>query len=155
MECIYNSNTSYSYLWQILNYIYIRILCVNVCASLTFINRQYNSDNKHPFKQYKSFLCTLLQNMNHDAVSGWLILASFFYKTKQYSKAIHIIMYSISKWTDEKLHRFMDISDMRVRLFDLQVFQIKSIVLMLKVLLVDLIKFTRNYWLIPMNYRWR
>ncbi|CAC5422833.1 unnamed protein product [Mytilus coruscus] len=104
------------------------------------------SSNKHQYKQYKSCLCTLLQNIYHDAVSGWLMIASFFYKTKEYSKALHIIIYSMSKCTPEKLHRFIDIN------FQLPEFHLnhrKSVVQMWKILLVDVMKFKRNSLLIP------
>ncbi|XP_052078464.1 uncharacterized protein LOC127716337 [Mytilus californianus] len=35
--------------------------------------------NKYQYTQYRSCLSTLQQNIYHDAVSGWLMLASFFY----------------------------------------------------------------------------
>ncbi|CAC5364314.1 unnamed protein product [Mytilus coruscus] len=41
-------------------------------------------------------------NINHDAVSGWLMLASYFYNANQYKKSLIIIVYALSKCTLEK-----------------------------------------------------
>ncbi|XP_071126633.1 uncharacterized protein [Mytilus edulis] len=105
--------------------------------------------NKHQYKQYKSCICTLLQNIYHDAVSGWLMLASFFYKSKQYSKALHIISYSISKCSPEKLQFFMDMSDIHYQTLKLKLFQNISIVQLWKIMLIGSMKFVHNSWLIP------
>ncbi|XP_071126632.1 uncharacterized protein [Mytilus edulis] len=105
--------------------------------------------NKHQYKQDKSSLCTLLQNIYHDAVSGWLMLASFFYKSKQYSKALHIIAYSISKCSPEKLQIFMDMSDIHYQTLKLKLFQNISIVQLWKIMLIHYMKFLQNSWLIP------
>ncbi|VDH91186.1 Hypothetical predicted protein [Mytilus galloprovincialis] len=105
--------------------------------------------NKHQYKQYKSRICTLLQNIYHDAVSGWLMLASFFYESKQYSKALHIIAYSISKCSPEKLQFFMDMSDIHYQTLKLKLFQNISIVQLWKIMLIDRMKFVHNSWLIP------
>ncbi|XP_052078278.1 uncharacterized protein LOC127716192 [Mytilus californianus] len=126
---------------------YMSMMGASFAWSLSLDNTK--SNNKHQYKQYKSCLCTLLQHIHHDAVSGWLMLASFFYKSKQYSNALHIIAYSISKCTPEKIHRFMDISDIHVRLPDLQVFKRKSILQMWKIILVDFMIFRKSSWLIP------
>jgi hypothetical protein len=45
--------------------------------------------NKEKYKQYRRRLCYLTQNIHHDAVSGWLMLASFYYKMKQYNTALY------------------------------------------------------------------
>ncbi|CAC5422842.1 unnamed protein product [Mytilus coruscus] len=105
--------------------------------------------NKHQYKLYNSCLCILLQNIYHDAVSGWLMLASFFCKAKQYRKALHIVMYSITKCTPEKLCRFMDMSDIHHQLLKLKSFQKKSIVQLWKIIYVDVLHFQRTSALIP------
>lgn len=61
-----------------------------------------NSNNKYQYKEYKTCLSSLLQGVYHDTVSGWLMVASLFYKTKQYIKVLHVIMYSLSNCTTEK-----------------------------------------------------
>ncbi|XP_071126634.1 uncharacterized protein [Mytilus edulis] len=126
---------------------YLSLVC-GQCAQSVPLNST-RSCNKHQYKQYNSCLCTLLQNIYHDAVSGWLMLASFFYKTKQYNNALHIILYSIAKCTPEKINRFMTMSDTHVRLNDLLVFQRKCMVQMWKIILVDFIIFKENSRLIP------
>ncbi|VDH98375.1 Hypothetical predicted protein [Mytilus galloprovincialis] len=105
------------------------------------------SNNKNLNKQYKSCLSTLLQNVYHDAVSGWLMLASFFYKTKQYSKALYVIRYSISKCTPEKLFPYSTISD--DQLLNLNSCQKTSFVKLGKIMLVDDIRFESDSLLAP------
>ncbi|CAC5383583.1 STK24_25_MST4 [Mytilus coruscus] len=107
------------------------------------------SSKKHKYKQYKSCLSNLLKNVYHDAVFGWLMTASFFYKTKQYSKALHIIMYSISKCTPDKLYYGMTMSDIHYQSLRLQSFQKKSVVYLLKKMFVDKIQFKMKSKLIP------
>ncbi|XP_052076447.1 uncharacterized protein LOC127714427 [Mytilus californianus] len=133
-----------------LKYLYTYYLSL-WCAiyAQTFPLNSTRSNNKHLYKQYNSCFCILLRNIHHDAVSGWLMLASFFYKTKQYSNALHIIMYSLSKFTSEKLCSFMDMSDIHYRLLNLKSFQEKSIVRLWKISLVDFMKFKTYSWLIP------
>ncbi|XP_052077037.1 uncharacterized protein LOC127715063 isoform X2 [Mytilus californianus] len=126
---------------------YMSTLCA-FCAQSIPIDSAYRN-NKYRYRQYKSCLCTLLQNIYHDAVSGWLMIASFFYKTKQYSKSLRIIMYSLSKCTVEKLFRFMKMSDSHYGLLKLKLFQKKSIVNLWKLILVDNIKFDKSSLLIP------
>ncbi|CAC5422808.1 unnamed protein product [Mytilus coruscus] len=88
-------------------------------------------------------------NIYHDAVSGWLMLASFFYKIKQYTKALHIIMYSISKCTFEKLNGCTKMSNIHHQLFKLKSLQDKSIVHLWRLIFVDVIEFEHNSILIP------
>ncbi|XP_052069215.1 uncharacterized protein LOC127708384 [Mytilus californianus] len=106
-------------------------------------------NNKYRYRQYKCSLSTLLKNLYHDAVSGWLMVASLFYKTNQYSKALNIIMYSISKCTVEKLYFDMTLSDIHYQLLKLQLFKEKSFGCMLKIMLVDNITFEINSALTP------
>ncbi|XP_063409059.1 uncharacterized protein LOC134692533 [Mytilus trossulus] len=106
-------------------------------------------NNKNQYKQYKSCLSTLLMNLYHDAVSGWLMIASLFYKTKQYSKALHIIRYSISKCTSDKLFYGLTLSDIHYQSFKLLPFNKKSVVYLLKILFVDLTRFHVNSPLTP------
>ncbi|CAC5366531.1 unnamed protein product [Mytilus coruscus] len=140
-----------SFIRQIFNKILIYILHVNLCslrAQFISLNSAY-SNNKYQYRQYKSCLCTLLQNIHHDAVSGWLMLASLFYKTKQLAKALRIIMYSISKCTFEKMCRNIEMEDIHHQLFKLKSLQKKSIVHLWKLIFVDDMKFKRNSVLIP------
>ncbi|CAC5414075.1 unnamed protein product [Mytilus coruscus] len=106
-------------------------------------------NNKYRYRQYKCSLSTLLKNLYHDAVSGWLMVASLFYKTNQYSKALNIIMYAISKCTVEKLYFNMTLSDIHYQLLKLQLFKEKSFGCMLKIMLVDNSTFQINSALTP------
>ncbi|XP_076071840.1 uncharacterized protein LOC143043408 [Mytilus galloprovincialis] len=125
---------------------YLSKLCGQY-AQYVQLNSSRNN-NKQQYKQYKSCLCTLLQNIYHDSVSGWLMLASFFYKAKQYSNALHIIAYSISKCTPEKVC-LMDMSGSHFRFFDLQLSKKTSIVQLWKIMFIDSLKFAINSQLIP------
>ncbi|XP_071147370.1 uncharacterized protein [Mytilus edulis] len=105
--------------------------------------------NKYQYKQYKSCLSTLLTNIHHDAVSGWLMIASLFYKTKQYRKALHIIRYSISKCTPDKLFFGLTLSDIHYQSIKLLSSNKKSVAYLLKILYVDFIQFKVNSTLTP------
>ncbi|VDI09538.1 Hypothetical predicted protein [Mytilus galloprovincialis] len=107
------------------------------------------SNNKYQYKQYKSCLSTVIKSINHDVASGWLMVATLFFKTKQYSKALYIVSYSLSKCTTEKLCFGMTLSDIHYQLLKLQTFQKKSLVCLLRILLVDDILFDDNSTLIP------
>ncbi|VDH96211.1 Hypothetical predicted protein [Mytilus galloprovincialis] len=129
-------------------YTYYMSMMSAVRAQSIQLNNAY-SKNKYQYQQYKFCLSTLLKNIYHDAVSGWLMLASFFYKTKQYTRAVRIIMDCISKCTSEKLYPYIKMSDIHHRLFKLKSLQKKSIVHLWKYVLVDDIRFEVNSLLIP------
>ncbi|XP_052076446.1 uncharacterized protein LOC127714426 isoform X2 [Mytilus californianus] len=137
-----------SYLKYFYTY-YMSLSCAQSAQTIP-LNSTRNS-NKHQYKQYNSCLCTLLQNIYHDTVSGWLMIASFFYTSKQYKKALCIIMYSLSKCTHEKLYSFMDMSGIQYQLFKLKLFQKKSIVRLWKIMLIDFMKFGKKSGLIPIE----
>ncbi|CAC5385894.1 unnamed protein product [Mytilus coruscus] len=107
------------------------------------------SNNKYQYKEYKTCLSSLLQGVYHDAVSGWLMVASLFYKTKQYIKALHVIMYSLSNCTTEKLHLYMNMADSHYQLLKQQTFQKKNFVSLMKTMFVDVIMFGMTSTLIP------
>ncbi|XP_071147884.1 uncharacterized protein [Mytilus edulis] len=106
-------------------------------------------NNKYQYKQYKSCLSTLLTNVYHDAVSGWLMIASVFYKTKQYRKALHIIRYSISKCTPDKLYEGMTMTDINYQSLKLQIIVKKSVAYLLKFMFVDSMRLTVDSTLTP------
>ncbi|CAC5383731.1 unnamed protein product [Mytilus coruscus] len=65
---------------------------------------KHNLDgNKSGYRQHKLRMHCLLQGTNHDAVSGWLLLASYFYFIKQYDKCVHIIKNCLLKCTVDKI----------------------------------------------------
>ncbi|VDH96213.1 Hypothetical predicted protein [Mytilus galloprovincialis] len=134
-----------------MKYMYAYYISKGCFLRAQFMLPYYTSDtNKYKYKKYKSCLSTLLQNIYHDAVSGWLMLASYFYKTKQYSKALQITMYSISKCSHEKLYPCMHILDIHHELLKLKSLEKKEdTVYLWKKLLVDDISFARHSQLIP------
>lgn len=91
----------------------------------------------------------LLKNVYHDAVSGWLMIASLFYKTKQYRNALDIIKYSLSKCTHEKLFRCRTLSDIQYKTLKLQSFQKQSFESMQKVMFIDTVLFPKKSTLLP------
>lgn len=122
----------------------IKYLCTFYLSKLfvkskRFLPLEDQSRNKVTYKKYNTYISTLVINTHHDAVSGWLTLATFFYRRKQYNTALHIIQYSLLKCTPEKLHQFMQFSDMHYELFNLHVFRNMPIVKLWKYLLLDLV----------------
>ncbi|VDI10817.1 Hypothetical predicted protein [Mytilus galloprovincialis] len=59
--------------------------------------------NKHQYNTYKHDISHLLIGLSSDAVSGWLFLASFFYRRKNYIASLHVINYALLKCTDDKI----------------------------------------------------
>ena len=105
--------------------------------------------NKDKYKQYRRRLCYLTQNIHHDAVSGWLMLASFYYQTKQYDTALYIIYYALSKCTPEKVYDQDNLTDWQYELFKTRTVQSLEITRILKLLRVRYVLFTTQSTLIP------
>ncbi|XP_063402392.1 uncharacterized protein LOC134686648 [Mytilus trossulus] len=59
--------------------------------------------NKQYYYNYKHYLSQLLIGVNSDAISGWLLLATFFYSHKHYPEALMITDHVISKYTDKTI----------------------------------------------------
>ncbi|XP_071150247.1 uncharacterized protein [Mytilus edulis] len=112
------------------------------------VDSTYNG-NKYQYEQYRSCLSTLLQNVYHDAASGWLMVASFFYKTKQYQQALLITKYTLAKCTPEKLFLGMNMSYIHYQLLKLKSLKEKCVVDLLRILLVRAVMFKKNSGLIP------
>ncbi|VDI34352.1 Hypothetical predicted protein [Mytilus galloprovincialis] len=93
-----------------IKYLYLHFMSKFSCISDQFQPFEFTSENKFTYKKYNTRLSSLLQNMHHDAVSGWLMLASFFYKRKQYYIALDILQYSLSKCSSEKFYHGMNAS---------------------------------------------
>lgn len=77
----------------------------------------------------------------------WLL--HFFHKTKQYDKVLHIIRYSLSKCTPEKLYHGMTMSNNLYQSLKQQSFQKKSVGYLLKIMHIDSIRFKMNSTLTP------
>ncbi|XP_076079578.1 uncharacterized protein LOC143049752 [Mytilus galloprovincialis] len=64
-------------------------------------NMHCRSTNKQKYFKYKHYLSQLLIGVNSDAISGWLVLATFFYSHKHYLEALIITEHVLSKFTDK------------------------------------------------------
>ncbi|XP_071150507.1 uncharacterized protein [Mytilus edulis] len=61
-----------------------------ISIKIRSVNSLHNS-NKHYYSQYKQCLFHLLLNLNSDAVSGWLLLGTFFFSCQEYRKMTEVI----------------------------------------------------------------
>ncbi|CAC5372344.1 unnamed protein product [Mytilus coruscus] len=68
--------------------------------------KQYpnSSENKHHYFRYKHDLSHLVIGLHFDAMSGLMKLASFFYVHKNYEASLTMIIHTLQKCTDEKIH---------------------------------------------------
>ncbi|XP_071124015.1 uncharacterized protein [Mytilus edulis] len=110
------------------------------------------SNNKYYYKQSNIYITSLMLNTRHDAVSGWLMFASLFYRNKQYNAALCVLKYALSKCTREKLSKivnFLDIYYEREALLNLPLFKKMSIVQLKKILVLDNVVFVNNSALVP------
>ncbi|VDH97230.1 Hypothetical predicted protein [Mytilus galloprovincialis] len=111
------------------------------------------SDNKFTYKQYKTCVCSLLLGTRHDAVSGWLLLASFFYTTREYRVAVDILQYCLLKCTPDKLYHVANMSHVHAGLLNLNLFRRMGIVQLSQFLLVDPVRIISNSLLVPNELR--
>jgi tetratricopeptide (TPR) repeat protein len=105
--------------------------------------------NKTQYNQYRTCLSYLLYNLHHDSVSGWLMLASFFYRMKHYNTAINIVTYAISKCTPEKVYNQKNLSREQYALIKTKTMQSMSIIRVLRLLRVRTVVFALQCTLIP------
>jgi tetratricopeptide (TPR) repeat protein len=144
-----------------------KISLTSICQSprlqsyLHFVmSRKYNSTaqqisvggrnkNKTQFNQYRTCLSYLLYNIHHDSVSGWLMLASFYYRMKHYNTALNIVSYAVSKCTTEKFFYQKNLSNEQCALIKTRTIQSMSITRVLKLLLVRCVEFAQESTLIP------
>ncbi|XP_071128233.1 uncharacterized protein [Mytilus edulis] len=109
------------------------------------------SGNKSYYRKSITYINTLLLNIRHDTVSGWLMLASFYYKIKQFNKALYIVQYSLSKCAQKKLQIPMNISDIHYELLSLHLNRRMTIVQFWRYLLLDYVMFAGTSRLIPIE----
>ena len=105
--------------------------------------------NKTQYNQYRTCLSYLLYNLHHDSVSGWLLLASLYYRMKHYNTALHIVSYAVSKCTPEKVYYQNNLSSEQYALIKTKTMQSISITRVLKLLLVRDVLFIPQSTLIP------
>ena len=105
--------------------------------------------NKTQYIQYRKCRSYLLYNIHHDSVSGWLMLASFYYRMKNYNTALNIVSYAVSMCTTEKVYYQKNLSNEHYALIKAKTIQSISITRILKLLLVKDVIFTEESTLIP------
>jgi tetratricopeptide (TPR) repeat protein len=105
--------------------------------------------NKTQYNQYRTCLSYLLYNLHHGSVSGWLMLASFYYRMKHYNTALNIVSYAVSKCTTEKFFYQKNLSSEQCALIKTRTIQSMRITRVLKLLLVRCVEFAQESTLIP------
>ncbi|CAC5387373.1 unnamed protein product [Mytilus coruscus] len=75
---------------------------ITSCGVLFDSKFQQRSNNKHQYYEYNHNLGKLLIVVSPKTISGWLMLASFFYVHKQYYTSIIIINHALKKHQDEE-----------------------------------------------------
>ncbi|XP_076086828.1 uncharacterized protein LOC143057409 [Mytilus galloprovincialis] len=121
-------------------------LCYNTAQTMQIFILH---SNKYKYIQYKQCLCYLLQSTHQDAVTGWLMLASLFYKKKQYNKAIYVLSYSLLKCTAEKLYHDTNVSHLHRELFRFNTFRKLKIIRILRIIFISFVVFVKKSKLIP------
>jgi hypothetical protein len=104
--------------------------------------------NKTQYIQYRKCRSYLLYNIYHNSVSGWLMLASFYYRMKHYNTALNIVSYAVSMCTTEKVYHQ---TNEHYALIKTKTIQSISITRILKLLLVGHVLFTKESTLIPVE----
>ncbi|XP_052077206.1 uncharacterized protein LOC127715224 [Mytilus californianus] len=144
---VYNVISCTSKTLKFIHAYFMSLVCRNKCQSM-YISSVISNKNK--YKQYHTSLGYLLMNINHDTVSGWLMIVSFFYMQNQYTKSLMIISYTLSKCTHEKLFREKELSVMQRLQVKLHLEQKQGVVHSLKSVLVHNVIFSINTF-IPME----
>ena len=125
---------------------FMSMICSDVVQHEPIVSVNRNKDN---YKQYRRRLCYLTQNIHHDAVSGWLMMASFYYQMKQYNTALYITSYALSKCTSEKVCCQDNLSDWQYDLIKTRTVQSLGITNIVKLLRVSHVFFRTKSALIP------
>lgn len=124
-----------------IRYIYWYYISKFCNTRIQFRSFKETSGHKTLYRHYKIYISTLLLNLHHDAVSGWLLIASLFYQTKQYNSAIYILQYSLSKCTPEKMQHMRYRSNIHNELSILYPFRKMNIVQLWQFLRIDSVLF--------------
>ncbi|CAC5363990.1 unnamed protein product [Mytilus coruscus] len=111
---------------------------------------QLRSNNKWNYYKYRRDLSNLLIGTQSDALSGWLILASFFYVHKNYLISLDIIYYALSKCTDDKEpYPIKDIQLNQNQKSVLNFMNQEKIYIAMKLITVRSVKFSSRSSLVP------
>lgn len=132
-----------------IKYFYVYYLSKMFSGSAQRLPFHDKCGNKSAYKQYKTCISTLLKGNCYDTVSGWLFLASFIYRTKQYKTVLRILEYSLMKCSSEKFCVDLNLSNIPNDLLNLYIFRKMYIVQLFKILRVNCITFYKRSSLIP------
>ncbi|CAC5381948.1 unnamed protein product [Mytilus coruscus] len=105
--------------------------------------------NKIQYTKYRRCLHHLLLSTNHDAVSGWLHLATFFYQMNQYRKCKYVLTYALQKCKPVKLCHFANHSNEQRAQLKSDIMGKKSVMRCLKLITVQYVHFVKGSSLIP------
>ncbi|VDI16352.1 Hypothetical predicted protein [Mytilus galloprovincialis] len=84
-----------------------RLFAIQISAAFKFtpVSSMYQtSSNKQHYLIYKHHLSHLMIGLQSDAISGLLMLASFFYVAKHYFASLTILRHTLGKYTDETIY---------------------------------------------------
>lgn len=149
LDYVRNLQQIFSFKTNKLRYISLLNMTINCFRIAQTMQLSSLQGNKYEYKQYKQCMCCLLQCTHQDAVTGWLMLASLFYKTKQYIKALYILSYSLTKCTPDKLHSGSNVSDLHRELFRFQTLRKLGMIGMRRIIFICDTLFTSESGLIP------
>ncbi|XP_052092459.1 uncharacterized protein LOC127728919 [Mytilus californianus] len=114
------------------------------------LQNQLRSNNKRNYYKYRRDLSNLLIGTQSYALSGWLLLASFFYVHKNYLISLDIIYYALSKCTDDKeLYPIKDIQLNQNQKSVLNFMNQEKIYIAMKLITVRSVKFSSSSSLVP------
>ncbi|XP_063413733.1 uncharacterized protein LOC134696075 isoform X2 [Mytilus trossulus] len=131
-----------------IKYLYIYNMSRNCLKSGRFLPFDEMSGNKSIYTHYTNYISTLILSTRHDAVSGWLMLASFFYRSQQYNKALHIVNHSLLNCSPEQLIH-LNMSDIYYDLLKLHVTRQMNIVQLLNFFRLEFVIFKSDSMLVP------
>lgn len=132
-----------------IKYLYTYYISKYCQKSDQFLQVDYVLSNKSTYTKRNACISTLLLTTRHDALSGWLLLASFYHKTKQYNSVLRIIQYALSKCSSRKPPLFARFSNIFYELSNLDFSKKITVAQLRKLMLLGFVTFSANSVLIP------
>ncbi|XP_063411703.1 uncharacterized protein LOC134694601 [Mytilus trossulus] len=90
-----------TYAIAFLDYSRSKALSINMLPGVSVSNC---NKNKHYYSKYQQCLFHLLLSRQSDAVSGWLLLAVFFYSSEEYRKMVNVLQISKEFFSRDLIH---------------------------------------------------
>ncbi|VDI81736.1 Hypothetical predicted protein [Mytilus galloprovincialis] len=104
--------------------------------------------NKSFYQQYKTFVCFVKISVRSESISTWLLLASLFFKCKQFQECFVLINYCLSRCSPNKIHQKLTHSFVEQTLFK-EMKQQNGLLPAMKHLIVQNVCFKPPYCLLP------